>query len=109
MPRSDKFFFTTGSCKARLIALLTLSTASLDKLAGAIMPYQESVSNFGNPCSAIVGISGANGARVKYVVPIAFNFQDLIWGKKSGRLPNIMSILPANKSVNAGPWPRYGI
>ena len=30
------------------------------------MPYQESVSKPGKPCSATVGISGASGARVSY-------------------------------------------
>ena len=76
--------------------------------AGANTANHEVASKPGSPCSAIVGISGADGERFAPVTPIARSLPSRTTGIAEGMLSNIIVICPPSRSGIANWRPLYG-
>jgi hypothetical protein len=73
IPSSPSRERSDGSAIASMAAVLSLPMMFLGVRLGANNPYHSEWESVGNPMSAKVGISGANGNRVSPVYRIGFN------------------------------------
>ena len=97
---------TAGSVIAAVAILFRLATMAGGVPPGAIMPYQFSINRSGMPTSAVVGTSGAVGARSRAPSAIGRSEPALICGKITGRSRNVISTCWPSRSLMAGAAPR---
>ena len=96
----------SGSARKRIVAALSFSITSAGVPAGTINAYHDTASNFGTPCSAIVGSSGKSGERFWLATPSARSLPLLTKGSAVCSGANIIETWPPTRSLTAGAMPR---
>ena len=86
--------------------LRALAVTGAGVCAGATSPTQETASNPGKPCSAMVGRPGSAAGRLAPALPSARTLPALICGRLAGNRSKNICTCPAMRSFMAGPAPR---
>ncbi|MCE2949311.1 MAG: hypothetical protein LXA50_19875 [Betaproteobacteria bacterium] len=95
----------SGSFITRFSVWLSQVTIGRGRAAGPKMPYQVSYSYFGTPASAMVGISGKAGERLRPDMPSGRSLPARRCPDAAGSVAIIICTWPPMVSASAGPAP----